>query len=209
MEGNNNSNLETLENLDQKILSLLGLSLVLTVYLNVKPVCDVTIQAGDVLELDKKTKKFKEVLSRLGLKFKESYQKLDNSYITDEKDLMHFSISKSGDNFTSRPDFSDSKLSEQERKEKHIEYGTALGFPKTAVQAFIDGTTYKIFELVDILSPEEFAFLYFAPSKAHLKEELELVHSFAEKTKVASPKLYQILLNNANELYDRVKVKEL
>ena len=204
MEGNNNS-LETLENLDQSILSLSKLSLVLAVYLDVKLVCDLTIEAGDILDLERKTKKFKEILSKLGLKFKESYQKLDYTYITDEKDLMHFSISKSEDNFTSRPDFGDSNLSEEEKREKHIEYGVALGFPKTAVQAFVDGTTYKIFELVDIITPEEFAFLYFAPSKRHLEEELELVHSFARKTKAASPKLYQILLKDANELYYRVK----
>lgn len=69
--------------------------------------------------------------------------------------------------------------------------GEALGYPQTAIEAFINGTTTKPSELPEeVRDSDHIKFLGFLLSRDHWQEELEEVRKRADMVRQTAPDLY-------------------
>lgn len=100
------------------------------------------------------------------------------------------------------------QLKEAWQSGKNEEIGRALGYPESAVDAFIKGEVLDIGEDLKSLTKEErkalkeeevFKFLTFGLSKNNWREELELVRRYQKAIKEKSPKIYNEIIKTRRD----------
>lgn len=132
----------------------------------------------------------KKVLDKLGLVYE------DEAFEEEEQKTYnigyHFSISKDPE-----------KLARLTKARDDREIGLSLGYPRTAVDAYVNGTLLDYEELRKSLPQERlqalqkegvFKFLDFHPSKDHWQEELEIARKRLALIKEKSQKIYQEII---------------
>jgi len=87
--------------------------------------------------------------------------------------------------------------------------GLALGYPGSAVESFIRGEVFDVFdegkdlkrlskkEKEELKKEKVFKFLIFAPSKNNWRQELELVRRYQKAIRERSPKIYDEVIKSA------------
>jgi hypothetical protein len=91
----------------------------------------------------------------------------------------------------------------------HQTYGTLLGFPKSAIDAFIHHKEGMVRAPEEIRHTELGAFYdsigAFRLSKAHWREEIKTVEKWMESIRTVSPELLEHLLSNSSDWQNRKK----
>lgn len=100
-------------------------------------------------------------------------------------------------------------LKEALRKCSAKEIGTALGYPKTSVDAFVEGEILDKYDDLRFLAQKEkedlkkeqvFKFVSFGLSKQNWRSELDLVRRYQMIIKEKAPKLYSDILEKRKDL---------
>lgn len=93
-------------------------------------------------------------------------------------------------------------LKEAHKNQNSLEIGLALGYPKTAVEGYLEDDIFDTEEYLTSLSKEErekmeeqLKFRFFALSKKNWRKELELVKKYQEVVRNKSPKIYQEIIS--------------
>ncbi len=92
-------------------------------------------------------------------------------------------------------------FSNPEKVDAEKEFGLAMGFPETSVEAYQQARSRGLRQTPDspvlerkdyhaMLTPEENEFTFFVLSRDHYKEELKWVHKIIEITQKYAPKIY-------------------
>lgn len=137
-------------------------------------------------KLKKKEHAFETILTQLGLKFfKESNVRggwHQTTYIFGKND-----VPESAKKYIQRPTREPANPSAY-----HREFGSLMGIPLTAINAFVEGDTYPIATVLE--NAEVAKFRWFAPSKKYWRAEDEQVSEFAGKVRSISPILYDRIM---------------
>ena len=86
---------------------------------------------------------------------------------------------------------------EKNIRKRRLKLGVLLGYPKTAVQAFVDGKVLNRFP-PSVLKREELKFLNFRLSK-HWRKEFEYIRKRAKAIKQIVPEFYAQIVNKKGE----------
>lgn len=140
--------------------------------------------------LAKEKEETKEILDKLGLPHKEK------AFEYEEEKMYnigyHFYVGKDSE-----------KLARLMEARDDREIGLSLGYPESAVDAYVNETSLDYEELIKSLSSEElqalqkegvFKFLDFRPSRDHWQEEIEIARKRQALIKEKSPKIYQEII---------------
>jgi hypothetical protein len=163
---------------------------VVLVHLDLKPAAVITVPVWEPLaDLDQS---FRSELQQLTAIFRQMgifYEKKTHQVLTEEAgDLPEeiFYISKSPQHTVKLRD-AFGRGNEQLRAE-------LLGYPQTAIEAFMKGESASIDNLEINDQPEE-PFLYFRPSQNHWQEELATLRPKIATVKTLMPRLYERLMH--------------
>lgn len=167
-------------------------AVILATYLGLKPMSVFSTQfiPGSSVEILSHDLEF--MLENMGLKFSRGYEYEQNAQSNThdpEYVSLFYYISKNEENlksFSITPDI----------KKYHKEFGLALGFPKTAVDAFVNrDDLLNEDNLPDDFTEEDRKFRFFVFSKSGYKEELEWLRKIIEGVKEVSPKIYEQVMD--------------
>lgn len=152
------------------------------------------------------SEKTAQIINNLGLHFVTSSGEIYNQETGRNSDAVKYILSSDKDvieklkNIHQEPTSYLAEMDNLESKKKKEYLGNTYGYPKTAVDAFVNGE--EKMEIKDI--PEETRnseigqFLQrlplFRQSKAHWREELEIYTTWVNKIKEISPRLYKQIL---------------
>jgi hypothetical protein len=186
---------ETIENLDLGKQNRMNLILA---YLGKKPTSEIMIGYNERVPFEEleeslvKKRSLERVLSTIGLKFRVSEKE---SIDEDGFELKIFEF------FVGRDERKIEELKDAFLKQDHEKTGKLLGYPETAIEAFVkeegifdrkswwESLPEK--EREKLLEEGVLNFLNFALSKRHWREELELVRKWQRIIREKAPKLYQ------------------
>lgn len=144
------------------------------VLLGEKPGVDLTVYVDTEEEIIEEEKKLKS----LGLNFKKMGQeKKGNRYVAE------FIVAKDDDIL--------SELSKVDPSRDHEKFGSLMGYPKSAIKAFLEGNSLSIEEEREILEKYPKIVLHdFRLSKDNNKEEIETLRRWNEVLEKKAPSLY-------------------
>ncbi len=142
-----------------------------------KPGIDLSLFADSENEIDEDEEKIKS----LDLKYKKVNQEKRG-----QRYMAEFLISQNQDTLN--------ELAEADPSKDHYKYGALMGYPKSAIKAFLEGTCLSMEDERELLSKyPEIVFNDFRLSKDNNKEELELVKRWNSLVKKEAPDVYSEL----------------
>ncbi|MFZ4632465.1 MAG: hypothetical protein ACOYL8_04705 [Patescibacteria group bacterium] len=122
-----------------------------------------------------------EKIRSLNLKYKKVKQEKRG-----KRYMAEFLISQSEDTLN--------ELTESDPSKDHYRYGSLMGYPESAIKAFLEGTCLNIDDERELLSKyPEIVFNDFRLSRDHNKEELELVRRWNNLVEKEAPNIYNEL----------------
>lgn len=184
----NKKNLETQKNLEnknkEKISKIESLRTgpqqkaeLILVLLGEKPGICLSLFTENESEIDDDEEKIKN----LDLKYKKVSQEKKG-----ERYMAEFLVSKNEDTLN--------ELAEADPSKDHYRFGALMGYPESAIKAFLEGTCLSIEEERELLSKyPEIVFNDFRLSRDNNKEELELVKRWNGLVEKESPEVYNKL----------------
>lgn len=179
----------------QKLESVAGIGpqhrvIILATALDLKPAGEI-----DFRGTPEDKNEFTQVLSELGLFFCEDSERYESYKEYAEKGFSHYVIGNTPENIGEA-------LQASAANDHH--FGTAMGFPETAVHAYSrtweesrDDLLIPINEYGGILTKEEKAFTFFRLSKESYAKEIEWVEQLIAAVKKHSPELYRQVMASA------------
>lgn len=193
----NSEALYTLENFEH--LSDGGKIDIIAVYKGLKPASIIGMHRGDSPEyiFENKVTEFQDTLHKLAIKFIITAADPKNEHIEfligkNDENLKELSNAYYSTFERTAEDYSPESFQKFQRtREQRIGY--ALGYPHTAVDAFVDPDQGSIEEdelPEEIQKSDELKFVNFILSRDHWQEELEYARQKAELVKEIAPEIY-------------------
>lgn len=147
------------------------------VVLGEKPGINLSVFTETEIEINEEEEKIKS----LDLKYKKVSQKKNG-----DRYMAEFLISKEEDILK--------ELTETSPAKDHYKFGTLMGYPESAIKAFLEGTCLSIEDERELLSKyPEIVFNDFRLSKDNNKEEVEIVRRWNNLVEKESPDVYNEL----------------
>lgn len=189
IEKNKNQYIEQLEKFPT--INSQGKFLILATYLGLKPVSEFqtsfidTKSTGEKIPGEKYRKIIEEMLDGLNLyhSYATEWDPNDDSFIS-----FHFLVSRDQDTLDNV------KYFEPDIQVRDKIQGESFGFPKTAINGYLNKDFLENYE--SLLTEEDKKFLFFRLSKNNWKEEIEWLREMINKIKEISPEIYQQILNS-------------
>lgn len=186
-EKTNFKNPEKIDENREKIEIIEGLKIgfeqkaeLILVLLGEKPAFKLTVFANTPEEVSAEEDKIRSI----GLRFRKINQQEKNG-----KYVVQFLIAAEEDNLN--------KLTEVDPSVNHAEFGTLMGYPSSAVKAFLEGELIDIDEEIELLGKyPEIVFHNFRLSKGGQEKEIEILKHWNNIIKTASPNIYSAFMTS-------------
>ncbi|MDD4803829.1 MAG: hypothetical protein PHN69_01520 [Candidatus Pacebacteria bacterium] len=162
-----------------------GKFLILVTYLGLKPVSEFQTHFINISENEEKYRKVvEEMLDGLNLyhSYATEWDIEGNPFIS-----FHFLISKEQNLLDNL------KYFELDKQARDKTQGESFGFPKTAVDGYLNNDLLENYE--SLITEEDKKFLFFRLSKKGWREEIEWLREMIKKIKEISPEIYLQVLN--------------
>lgn len=147
------------------------------VVLGEKPGINLSVFTETEIEINEEEEKIKS----LDLKYKKvNQEKMGDRY------MAEFLISQNEDTLN--------ELAEVDPSKDHYKYGALMGYPESAIKAFLEGTCLSIEDERELLSKyPEIVFNDFRLSKDNSKEEMEIIRRWNKLVEKEAPDVYNEL----------------